>query len=173
MNNIDWLNTLSDVEVRVVANRWSISDYMTRSIDSLKKVLVELEGLQETPMRREETYTDRLLNYWKPELMHVLYTATHRAGAEGKVCNDIVEMSAIIEAGLFKRLEFFSMGCCISQCSAAMLVEYFRGKTIEEAAQFSEKDMLDLVGIKITKAREGCVLVALDCLRNLCGSTKV
>jgi NifU-like protein involved in Fe-S cluster formation len=121
-----------------------------------------------------ELYTERLLSYWKLSLMRNLLDATYSVELIGSLCNDDIKMQAIIEDNCFKALEFTAQNCCcISQSSAAMLVEYFRGKTIEEVLIFTNQDMLNLVGIKVPPVREGCVLLSLECLRKICGQAKI
>lgn len=172
MTNQEWLDSLNPIQLRVVAGCWVLPDAATRDIESLKVELVKLEDLQSTPTRREEVYTERLLKYWNPSLMSRMADAPLTATCVNDLCNDLVTIDAIIEGGKFAVLEFFAMGCCISQCSAAILIEYFRGRTVEEAKAFTRENMLDLVGIKVTKAREGCVLLALECLRKIYGQTE-
>jgi len=118
-------------------------------------------------------YTERLLSYWKLSLMRNLPGATHSVELIGNLCNDNIKMQAIVEDNYFKSLEFTAQNnCCISQSSAAILVEYFRGRTVKEALDFTDQDMLNLVGINIP-GREGCVLLSLQCLRKICGPTKI
>jgi NifU-like protein involved in Fe-S cluster formation len=172
MTNREWLDSLNQIQLRVVAGCWVLPDSATCDIESLKAELVQLEDLQSTPTRREEIYTERLLKYWNPSLMSRLPNPPLTATCVNDLCNDLVTIDAIIENNCFKVLEFVAHGCCISQCSTAMLIEYFRGKTVDEAQSFTRESMLDLVGIKITPAREGCVLLSLDCLRKICGQAK-
>jgi NifU-like protein involved in Fe-S cluster formation len=170
--NQKWLDSLSDFQIHIVANRWALKDAMTRDIASLKEELMRVADVQNYPQSREDMYTAKLLSYWDLSLMKTLTDYTHTFEYTSDICGDYIRMDAIIESGVFKTLEFSVSGCCISQCSAAMLVEYFRGRTVEEVLAFTQKDMLFLVGIKITRAREGCVLLGLQCLRKLCGQTK-
>jgi len=171
MTNQEWLDSLNQIQLRVVAGCWVLPDSATQDIESLKAELVKLEDLQNTPTRREEIYTERLLKYWNPSLMSRIANAPLTATCVNDLCNDLVTIDAIIENKHFQVLEFVAHGCCISQCSAAMLIEYFRGKSVDEALAFTRENMLDLVGIKITSAREGCVLLSLECLRKICGPT--
>lgn len=172
VTNKEWLDSLSDFQIHVLANCWVLKDTRTRDIASLKEELAKIPDVQNYPALRAEMYTDKLLSYWDVSLMKTLTDYTHTFEYTSDLCGDYIRMDAIIENGVFKTLEFSVSGCCISQCSAAMLVEYFRGRTVEEALAFTREDMLFLVGIKITRTREGCVLLGLQCLRKLCGQTK-
>jgi nitrogen fixation NifU-like protein len=90
-----------------------------------------------------------------------------------EVCKDVIDIDAIVEANIIKQLEYCGRGCCISQCSAAMLVEYFRGKSLDDIATFTNQKMFDLVGITIPEGREACVLLGLQCLRDIYGQAQV
>jgi nitrogen fixation NifU-like protein len=120
-------------------------------------------------MRREEIYTERLLQYFDPALARRIPTPSFTATCINDACNDIIDIDAIVDGGIFKQLEYCGRGCCVSQCSAAMLVEYFKGKSVKSVAAFTDQNMFDLVGIQIPSGRKGCVLLGLQCLRNIYG----
>jgi len=123
--------------------------------------------------RQENIYTERLLSYWEQALMKKLPNPTHTADFTSDICGDFVEMEAVIVDNRFESLEFFVRGCCLSQCAAAMLVEHFRGKTVDDALAYTDDQMCKLAGIEIPKPRKGCVLLGLQCLRKLCGQAQV
>jgi nitrogen fixation NifU-like protein len=123
-------------------------------------------------MRREEIYTEHLLKYFDPALARRIPSPTFTESCMNDVCKDVIDIDAIVENGHLKQLEYCGRGCCISQCSAAMLVEYFRGKSIDDVATFTNQKMFDLVGITIPEGREECVLLGLQCLRGIHGQTQ-
>ena len=120
-------------------------------------------------MTLDSLYTDRLLSYWREDLMGSIPNPTHRAEALNAICGDVVVMEATIRDGIFTCLEFYSKSCCMCQCTAAMLVERFRGKSVDEALAFTKEELRELVGIEIPAARQTCVFLSLDCLRKLHG----
>jgi nitrogen fixation NifU-like protein len=123
-------------------------------------------------MRREEIYTERLLRYFDPSLSKRIANPSFTATYTNELCKDIVDIDAVVEDGYLKQLEYCGRGCCISQCSAAMLVEYFRGKSLDDVQKFTDQDMFDLVGISIPDGRANCVLLGLQCLRYIYGQSQ-
>lgn len=173
MTNQEWLDGLTLVQLRIVAECWAIPRRdipfsLGSEMETLKSELAKLENLQDTPTRRVEIFTDHFLKYWNPSLMKRLPNSQLTETCVNELCNDLVTIDAEIEDNQFKVLEFFATGCCTSQCSAAMLIEYFRNKTVDEVLTFTDKDMLELVGIAVMKPRQGCVLLGLECLRKIC-----
>lgn len=66
-------------------------------------------------------------------------------------------------------VSFIGTGCAICIASASLLTEYTKGKPIKELTDFSEEDMLSLLGVEVSETRKKCALLALatlrDCLR--------
>ena len=83
------------------------------------------------------------------------------------VCGDEVEIQASIANGIIDDIWWQGAGCCFSQAAASMLVQYADRKTVDEMKRFSDDDMFELFQEKCPNARRGCVLVALQALRNL------
>ena len=84
-----------------------------------------------------------------------------------KVCGDKVHIEARIEDGVITEIWWEGEGCCFSQAAASMLVKFADGKTVDKMLDFTEPDMFELFRQDIPIARSGCVLVALEALRNL------
>lgn len=84
-------------------------------------------------------------------------------------CGDEIEIFVESKNGAIKGVSFVAKGCAISIASASILTEHIKGKTKEELTNFSEKDMLALLGIKLSETRKKCALLALgtlkDCIR--------
>lgn len=68
---------------------------------------------------------------------------------------------------LIEEISFTGKGCAISIASASMLTEEVKKKTTDEIVNFSEKDMLDLLGVEISETRKKCALLALAVLRDV------
>ena len=118
------------------------------------------------------TYTDYVLSYWDDTLMGEMTAPTNCAEEVNPLCGDTVFMSARVCNGGILRLEFNSKCCCMAQCAAAMLVERFRGRTVESALAFTEEEMRELFKAQIPPARVGCVMLPLKCLHKLFGQAK-
>lgn len=119
-----------------------------------------------------DLYTDAFMEYWNPDLMGRLENPTHSETILNKMCGDSVDMEAVIGYNRVLELAFTAQACCMCQCSASMLVEHLRGKTLDEVMSFSEQDMLKLVRISVPTARRGCILLPWSCVRRLCGKAQ-
>jgi nitrogen fixation NifU-like protein len=67
-----------------------------------------------------------------------------------------------------RRIEAFRFvghGCAISQAAVELLAEHLEGRTLAEARAFSERDLLDLLGLPLTPARLKCGLLGLRALK--------
>lgn len=97
---------------------------------------------------------------------------THRAEVLNAICGDVVVLEAEVCHGVFLKLEFHSKCCCMAQCAAAMLVEKFRCRRMEDALAFTEEDMQELFQAEIPASRRSCVFLALKCLHKLIGQAE-
>ena len=86
---------------------------------------------------------------------------THIHEDKNPLCGDRIQVELELgDEGKIEDFYFNGDGCCISQASASMLAEAMDGKTIEEAQQFSARDMLELFGARLTPNRQKCCLLA-------------
>lgn len=72
------------------------------------------------------------------------------ANAKGKVgnpsCGDIMELYLLIDDEVIKDAKFKTFGCAAAIVSTSVVTEMVKGKTIEEALQIKNKDILDILG---------------------------
>ena len=61
-------------------------------------------------------------------------------------------------------IKFTGRGCAISQCSASMLTEEIKDKSLEEVKQIKNQDVLDMLAIPISPVRMICAILALKVL---------
>ena len=117
--------------------------------------------------REEEIYQEHVLDHYEdPYHRGHAEQATHRHALKNPLCGDKIEIDlAIGSDGKIDELYFNGDGCCISQASASMLAERLDGKTVEEAKEFSARDMLELFGPRLTPNRQKCCLLAWQTLQ--------
>ncbi len=63
-------------------------------------------------------------------------------------------------------ISFEGKGCAISIASASILTDFAKGKTKKELTNFSEEDMLSLLGVHVSETRKKCALLARSVLRD-------
>ena len=115
----------------------------------------------------EEIYQEHVLDHYEdPYHRGHARHATHRHALKNPLCGDRIEIDLAIDGdGKIEELYFDGEGCCISQASASMLMERFDGKTVDEAKEFSARDMLELFGARLTPNRQKCCLLAWQTLQ--------
>lgn len=83
------------------------------------------------------------------------------------LCGDRVRIDLEIADGVITDVRFSGRGCAISQASASLLTDEIKGKSVEEAKAFGKEDLLDLIGIPLSKnpTRLKCALLSLKTLK--------
>lgn len=123
-------------------------------------------------MSDSKLYTDRLLTYWDPNLRGFTHEGyTHGATEVSSLCGDEVEFRLVrcpdpqtFDACL-EIVDVWARGCCVCECSAAMLAELARGKSLAWLVTFYDADWLKYVNIPVSKSRKQCLMLPLHCLR--------
>jgi len=82
------------------------------------------------------------------------------------LCGDQIQLDIMANAeGTITDVGFAGQGCAISQASASMLTDELIGKSLFEAAQMSNEDIFQLLGVPISPARVKCALLGLATLK--------
>ncbi len=113
-------------------------------------------------MSEQDIYEEHVLDHYEdPYHRGPLDQATHAHDGKNPLCGDVIHIDLkMTDDGKIESAWFDGSGCVISQASASMLIEEIEGKTIEEAVQFSAKEMLELFGPKLTPNRQKCCLLS-------------
>ncbi|MCA9386758.1 iron-sulfur cluster assembly scaffold protein [Candidatus Dojkabacteria bacterium] len=91
---------------------------------------------------------------------------TNRAKESNLTCGDEIEMEVIVREGRVEDINFTGEGCSLCIAGASMLTETVVGKTVEEIEGFNNDDMIGVVGLEVTPAREKCIVLGLDTLKS-------
>jgi nitrogen fixation NifU-like protein len=83
------------------------------------------------------------------------------------LCGDKVRIDVLIADGVIADVRFSGRGCAISQASASLLTDELRGMPVEQAKLYSKDDLLELIGIPLSKnpTRLKCALLSLKALK--------
>lgn len=80
-------------------------------------------------------------------------------------CGDEVEIMIKFDAeGKVKDIGHQGQGCAISQAAISLLTEEVKGKTKKEIQEFSDENMLNLLGIPISHTRIKCAMLGKNTL---------
>lgn len=77
------------------------------------------------------------------------------------LCGDSLTADIIIRDGLVADIALHGSGCVMSQASASLLSQEIYSRSIAECMQFSDADILKLVGVEVGPMRMGCVTLSL------------
>jgi nitrogen fixation NifU-like protein len=113
------------------------------------------------PSNEDEIYQERILDsYESPYHRQPCARATHAHEDDNPLCGDVVRIELEIDADRrIRQACFGGDGCCISQAAASLLVRSIEGKTVAEAVALTAKDMLQLLGVRLTPNRQKCCLL--------------
>jgi len=79
-------------------------------------------------------------------------------------CGDTMYMWLKVKDGTVGDISFLSDGCGTTLASGSMLTEMVKGKSLAEANNISQKDVLEALG-GLPKESEHCALLAADTLK--------
>ncbi|MGL4609238.1 MAG: Fe-S cluster assembly sulfur transfer protein SufU [Trueperaceae bacterium] len=123
----------------------------------------------------EQLYKELILEHYKhPRNKGTLEPALVHEGVNPS-CGDEVKLFLQLEDNTIKDIKFLGEGCAISQASASMMTEAIKGKSLEDAAELSQRfkamiqgeppveelgDLKMLQGISKLHARVKCAMLA-------------
>lgn len=116
----------------------------------------------------DDMYQQQILEHAKyPHNFGTLEGATCSHEEHNPLCGDRVRMDLLISDGVIADVRFSGRGCAISQASASLLTDEVKGMTVEAARAYSKDDLLELIGIPLSKnpTRLKCALLSLKTLK--------
>src|SRR5262245_34478379 len=115
----------------------------------------------------DELYTAEVLDevdspYHRGQLANP--TISHEMDARPN-CSDTVRMDLLLNAERRVTEAWFSgEGCVFSQAAASMLTREIEGKSLDELRNLEPAQVLDLLGVRLTPARQKCALLCFKVL---------
>jgi NifU-like protein involved in Fe-S cluster formation len=158
----EWLETKADWQLQRLGRANIVSGYALMNRPKLLDALSVIPGIEDTPDRNSDIYTERLLSYWTKEIPPAL-RADFEGEATNKNCNDRVRYKISETDGVIDGVTVHSYGCCITECAANMLAELILGTTPTNA--MTEQAWFDFVNIRVPVGRRDCVMVPLWALK--------
>jgi len=80
-------------------------------------------------------------------------------------CGDEVSIEIKLDHDKIKEAKFQGKGCAISLASTDILLEHLKGKSINEIKKLNDKDIIKLLGVKLTLTRMNCAVLPLNALK--------
>jgi nitrogen fixation protein NifU and related proteins len=116
----------------------------------------------------DDMYREQILEHAKhPHNFGTLEGATISREEHNPLCGDKVRLDLLIEGDVIADVRFSGRGCAISQASASLLTDELKGMAVEAAKAYSKEDLLELIGIPLSKnpTRLKCALLSLKALK--------
>ncbi|MBU2503522.1 MAG: iron-sulfur cluster assembly scaffold protein [Nanoarchaeota archaeon] len=111
----------------------------------------------------DDMYREHILELYKsPSNFGELEKANHEATEHNTICGDEITVQLLTENEIVKEAKFSGSGCVISMVASSLLTDKIKGMKISEVLKLNQKDILKLMGIKVTPARIKCALLPLE-----------
>lgn len=105
-------------------------------------------------------YTDEVMNHFiTPRNAGVLPNADGIGNAGSPACGDEMRLYIKVENGVIIQTKFQTFGCASAIASSSVTTEMLKGKTIREALQITNKDVIDALG-GLPKEKIHCSVLA-------------
>lgn len=115
-----------------------------------------------------DLYRKKVLDHYKnPKNFGQIKSDAKSSHGENPSCGDSISIDLQIVDNRIKDIKFSGEGCAISIAAASMLTEKVKGLGIQEVADLHLEDIEEMLGIKITPARERCALLPLSVLKKI------
>lgn len=130
-------------------------------------------------------YKEEILEHYKtPQNFGKLKEYNSSSKQTNPFCGDEIEMFVQFKnyssseanqsregaVAIIQNISFTGQGCAISVAATSMLSEHVLGKNKKELTNFSELDMLGLLGIEVSESRKKCALLGLAVLKDCLNS---
>lgn len=111
---------------------------------------------------------ERIVHIWKnPPNRGEMKDADLVAEGANPICGDKVKIFLRIKAGKVVDASFTGEGCAISIASASLLMDYIKGKKIEEIGKIGKEKIMELLELDLSKnpSRLKCALLPLMAIK--------
>lgn len=118
----------------------------------------------------DSLYREQLLDIYKnPAHKGTIDAPTLEAIARNKFCGDTLLLQLKVVDDVITEAKFSGESCMVTIASAELVSDGLIGKTLEEAAQISKEDVLEMLEVELTTSRVNCATLVLDALKSALG----
>lgn len=115
-----------------------------------------------------DLYRKKVLEHYKnPKNFGQIKTGAKSSHGENPSCGDSISIDVVINNNKISDIKFSGEGCAISIATASMLTEKVKDLDITEIADINLGDIEEMLGIKVTPARERCAMLPLTVLKKI------
>ena len=114
-----------------------------------------------------QSYSQKIIDHYRHPLnTGKLKHADFVAEQINDLCGDEIKVYLSIKNNIIKDIGHEARGCMILIASASLLSEFVKGKTLSTVKKITKKDIDKLLGVRISRARESCAILALIAIQN-------
>ena len=111
-------------------------------------------------------YQDTILEHYRhPHHWRELPEAEVSSTLSNPSCGDELTVYLVLENNMIRDISFTGVGCAISIAAASMLSDVVIGKKIGKVLDMDKNDIISLLGVSISPARERCSTLALETMK--------
>ena len=111
-------------------------------------------------------YSEKVIeHYTNPRNVGKIENASGIGEVGNPVCGDIMKMYLKIENDVITDVKFKTFGCGAAIASSSVSTEMIKGKTIDEALQLTNKDVINELG-GLPPVKLHCSVLAEEAIRN-------
>lgn len=110
-----------------------------------------------------------LANFYKPKNFGEIKNPDAVGKVGNTVCGDVIWVYLKIDKDAIKDIKFKTFGCVAAIATSSMLTQLAKGKTIAEAQQITDKDIVDSLN-GLPPIKHHCSLIANKALQNALAS---
>ena len=120
------------------------------------------KGLVE--LLRKAGYSDKAIDYYLRKLNVGVIEGAEAVDSYTGLCGDSIRVYLKVEEGLIRDAKFQAIGCAAAFTSGSTLTEMAKGKTLKEASELTEHDVVRYLG-ELPGPKLHCARLAVDALR--------
>ena len=111
----------------------------------------------------DDMYREHILELYKsPSNFGTLKNPSHEKTEYNSLCGDEISVQLSVKDGKVKDVKFSGSGCVISLVASSLFTDKIKEMDIKDVMKLGKKDVLELLGVKITPARIKCALLSLE-----------
>lgn len=113
-----------------------------------------------------EMYQENILDHYEnPRNFGQLGKYDVKSHDSNPLCGDSFDIEIKIKNNKVEDVRFLGHGCAISTAAASMLTEKIKGMSLVKIKKLDKKDVLDLLGIKLSHVRIKCAMLPLKIIK--------
>ncbi|MBI4250091.1 iron-sulfur cluster assembly scaffold protein [Candidatus Uhrbacteria bacterium] len=113
-----------------------------------------------------DLYSETILDHYRyPRHRGSLLRPSARVVQHNPLCGDVIKLDIAVRDSKVVDTRFLGAGCAISQAATSLLLDSIQGKNIRSLERLTRQNVIDLLGISVSKAREQCAQLGLTALQ--------